>query len=262
MKFWGPNARSFKNDLKAGKSLMGTFLKIPTSHTIEILGSIGFDFVVIDEEHGPLDRERIDQLILAARASGIAPLVRVSESSASHILGVLDCGAAGILVPHVESAQRAREIARHCKYEGGSRGFSSTTRAGGYGGRSMPELIEDQDRNVVFIAMIEDAAALDQLDDIAQVEGLSGMFMGRADLAVALGERSMQAKAVDEAVERITEAGRRHKVALLATSGGKADAERLHGLGVTAFLLGADVTYIRRSAQAAYAETVSVTGAG
>ena len=110
--------------------LIGTFLKTPTSHATEIIGEVGFDFVVIDQEHSPFDRMATDIALLAARALGIPALVRVPEPDA--ILSVLDCGAAGVLVPHVSSAAYAHKIAAACRYRSGKRGFATSTRAGRY----------------------------------------------------------------------------------------------------------------------------------
>ena len=96
--------------------LVGTFVKTPTSHATEIVGALGFDFVVIDQEHGPFDRTSTDVALLAARALGVPALVRVGGPDA--ILSVLDCGAMGVLVPHVASAAYAREVAAACRYRG------------------------------------------------------------------------------------------------------------------------------------------------
>src|SRR3954454_24645161 len=95
-----------RSRLLAREHLIGTFVKTPTTHATEILGALGFDFVVIDEEHAPFDRMATDTALLAARAAGTAALVRVQN--ATSILSVLDCGATGVLVPHVASAARAR----------------------------------------------------------------------------------------------------------------------------------------------------------
>ena len=104
---------TLRRRLLAREHLIGTFVKTPTTHATEILGALGFDFVVIDEEHAPFDRMAIDAALLAARAAGTAALVRVQ--SATSILSVLDCGATGVLVPHVASAARAREVAATCR---------------------------------------------------------------------------------------------------------------------------------------------------
>jgi 2-keto-3-deoxy-L-rhamnonate aldolase RhmA len=122
---------------RTGNTCSAPFIKIPTSHTIEIVGLAGFDFV-IDQEHGTFDRSAIDIACLAARAAGIAAVVRVPEANAAAIMAVLDCGANGIMVPHCDSAEKARAIAAACRHRGGVRGFATTTRAGAYGGIEAP----------------------------------------------------------------------------------------------------------------------------
>ena len=100
----------FRRRFLAGEPLLGTFIKTPTSHGIEIVGGAGFDFVVIDEEHAPFDRVTIDCCLLAARAVGTAGIVRVAEPTAAKLLSVLDDGAAGVLVPHVSSVAAAKAV--------------------------------------------------------------------------------------------------------------------------------------------------------
>lgn len=95
---------SFRRRLHAGETLVGTFLKTPTSHATEIVGELGFDFVVIDQEHAPFDRMSTDVALLAARAMNVPALVRVPGPET--ILSVLDCGATGVLVPHVATRWR------------------------------------------------------------------------------------------------------------------------------------------------------------
>ena len=113
-----PAYTDFRRRLKAREHVLGTFIKTPTTHATEILGMLGFDFVVIDQEHAPFDARTIDVMVLAARASNIAGIVRVGDPGEANILSVLDCGASGILVPHVDSVAKAREVAAACRYRG------------------------------------------------------------------------------------------------------------------------------------------------
>ena len=170
-------ARDFRSRILNRQHVLGTFVKLPTPHAVEIVGQVGFDFVIIDQEHSPLDRAAIDIACLAARATNIAAIVRVSE--AANILSALDCGATGVMVPHCDSPERARQIAAACRHRGGSRGFATTTRAGSYGGAAREQHIAEQDASVTCIAMIEDQAALAHLEAIAAVKGIDAFFIGR-----------------------------------------------------------------------------------
>src|SRR6266540_6834988 len=98
---------TFRQRFLAGEHLVGTFIKTPGVHATEIIGGLGYDFVVIDEEHAPFDRVSTDAALLAARAVGTAGFVRVPTGAPTHLLAVLDCGATGVLVPHVASAEQA-----------------------------------------------------------------------------------------------------------------------------------------------------------
>jgi len=245
-----PEARrspaEFRNRIIHKDHVVGTFIKTPTTHATEIVGSLGFDFTIVDQEHAPLDRFTIDMACLAARASGIAALVRVAEPTPASILSVLDLGSTGVLVPHVDSVDKARQIASACRYRGGSRGFSNTTRAGGYGSASFAEHMTAQDSQATCVAMIEDEAALDQLDEIAAVEGIDAFFIGRGDLTAALGTERMEA-----AVERITAAARAAGRTTMVLVSSRADARAMRDLGATAFVVSNDQSFLRSAAGAA-----------
>ncbi|MEP9375210.1 aldolase/citrate lyase family protein [Aquabacter sp. CN5-332] len=242
----------FRSRLLAGEHLIGTFIKTPTTHATEIIGALGFDFVVIDEEHAPFDRLATDATLLAARAAGTAALVRVS--SAAGILSVLDCGATGVLVPHVATAAYAREVAAACRYKGGRRGYSGSPRHAGYGAAGMWKTVEAADAATTVIAQIEDPEALDEIDVIAAVEGIDALFIGRGDLSVAFGAKSSDAPEVRGAVERIGRAARAAQKPICMFVGGREEASWLRDEGATAFVVSSDQGFIRKAAGQALAE--------
>ena len=255
-----PAPSEFRRRFAAGEPLVGTFVKTPSSHAIEILGGLGFDFVVIDEEHAPFDRVAIDQCLLAARAAGTAGIVRVAEPTAAKLLAVLDDGAMGVLVPHVSSAAKAHEIVSACRYGGGKRGFSNTTRAGGHGTLGLWDHVDAQDRAVTVIAMIEDPEALDELDAILAVDGLDGVFIGRGDLTVALGTAGIEAPEILSVVDRITTAAKAagKPVAIMVGSG--EEAARFRARGASAFIVSSDQGFLRQAASRALADVSRVAG--
>lgn len=230
----------------AGDKLVGTFLKTPTSHATEIVAALGFDFVVIDQEHAPFDRTTTDIALMAARGSRIPALVRVSGPDA--ILSVLDCGATGVLIPHVASAAYAREVAGVCLYRGGQRGYATSTRAGGYTAVPMWQHIRASDETVTVIAQIEDPEALDQIDAIAAVEGIDSLFIGRGDLTAAFGDETPNPPAVRAAVEKIAAAARKANKPVSVYVGGRPEAEWLRGQGATTFILNSDQGFLRQAA--------------
>ncbi|MEG3146791.1 aldolase/citrate lyase family protein [Sphingomonas sp. RT2P30] len=245
--------RRFRARLAGRERLLGTFLKTPTSHATEILGTAGFDFVVVDAEHAPFSAGDIDLLMLAARAAGIASVVRVASADDAHLLQALDCGAAGVLVPHVASAGALRAIVSACRYQGGTRGFSNSPRAGDYGARGFAEHIANADASTSIIAMIEDPEALDRLDEIFAVEGLSAGFIGRGDLSARLGAPNVSDPVIASVVARIGDAARRHNLPLIAHvgAGDDRDIAQLAEAGVSAFLVASDQGLLRQAALAA-----------
>ena len=242
---------SFRERLRSKTPLIGTFVKVPTSHTTEILGGLGFDFVVIDEEHGPIGRDSTDRILLACQATGTAGIVRIPQISSSSILGVLDMGAQGVLVPHVDSVDKATEMVAACRYKGGNRGFSNTTRAGGYGGGSFAAHIAQQDCSVAAIAMIEDPAAVANIDAILATPGLDAIFIGRGDLAIALGETSMTAPVVEAAVEHILTSARDRQLPVMVTAGTQSEILSFNARGATGFIVSSDQGFLRQSALSA-----------
>ncbi len=244
-----PPASQFRQRLLGQELLLGTFIKTPSIHTTEILGELGFDFVVIDAEHAPFDRVSIDRILLAAKAWDVAALVRVPDCGAASILAPLDDGATGVLVPHVDGPAKARAMTAAARYRGGKRGFSNSPRAGGYGRAGIWEHVDAADRSVVAMAMIEDPEALEQLETILQTPGLDAAFIGRGDLTVALGAASADAPEVRAAVERITAAARGVGKPLCAHVGDvqSTEARWLKERGVTAFIVASDQGLLRRA---------------
>lgn len=241
----------FRARLAGHERLLGTFLKTATGHATEILGGAGFDFVVVDAEHAPFSRSDIDMLMMAARAAGIPSVVRVPDEG--EILNALDCGAAGVLVPHVASAETLRNIVSLCRYQGGTRGFSNSPRAGNYGARGFADHIKTADASISIIAMIEDPEAIDRLDEIFAVEGLTAAFIGRGDLSARLGAPHVKDPMITAIVERIGAAAKRHGIPLIAHigSGDDPDIAALGKHGVNAFLVSSDQGLLRQGALAA-----------
>jgi 2-keto-3-deoxy-L-rhamnonate aldolase RhmA len=244
-RFEAGRAKPFSDRFRQRDILLGTFAKTPTTHAIEILGNIGYDFAVIDEEHAPIDRESTDLMLLASRAAGIAGIVRVSTHAANDILRALDAGAAGILVPHVNSVARATEVVSASRYKGGMRGFSNSPRAADYGRTGIWDHVEEQDRNVLVIAMIEDKEALDDIGGIVSVPGIDGVFIGRGDLTVSLGAESAASPAVKRAVEQVVEACRQAGKPVCLMVGSVDEAKAFGQQGVSAFIIASDQGFMR-----------------
>ncbi len=170
----------------AGEVLAGTFLKTPAYELVEVLAMSGLDFVCLDAEHAPFDRARMDACLAVARALGFPALVRVGSGSAENILQALDSGATGLVVPHVFSEEKARDVARWARFGLHGRGYAGSSRWAGFATRAMGEVLAQTDETVV-IAQIEEPEGVAAAAAIAAVEGIDGLFIGPADLTVAYG---------------------------------------------------------------------------
>ena len=243
-----PSPSNFRQRFSSRERLVGTFIKTPTTHAIEILGDLGFDFVVIDEEHAPFNRESIDVALLAAQACGTAGIVRVPDASAAGILSALDCGATGVLVPHVASVDAARSIAAVSRYRHGKRGYSGSTRAGRYGATKVWSTVDTADAQTTVIAMIEDPEAIENIEAIVKVDGVDGFFIGRGDLTVAFGASSNTDPVIQAAVERVTSAAGAVGKPVCVMVNSADEAESFERLGASAFIVSSDQGFMRRAA--------------
>lgn len=198
--------KTLKERLHAGEALNGCFAMLPSASSVEMLGYAGFDFVIIDREHGTIGQDTLEHMVRAAELSGLEALVRVSWGTSDQIQHALDCGASGILVPHVTTADRAQELASFAHYPPiGVRGIATTARAGRHGFITVPEHLELALRRTLVIVQIEDQVALSEVSAIASVPHIDGVFIGPADLSISMGhpgnpDHPTVAKAIDKII--------------------------------------------------------------
>ncbi|WP_330285142.1 HpcH/HpaI aldolase family protein [Streptomyces sp. NBC_00588] len=167
---------------------LGTWLKIASSEPVEIMAYAGFDFVVIDLEHAPLDLQTAYRLINSAAALGMTPLVRVPDMNASTIQKVLDAGAMGLLVPHVDTVEQAASVARACRFPPyGVRGAGGTSRAGAWGLLPNADYLALGNDDVLCIPQLESAEAIKAAPEILALDSVDAVFVGAADLSLSMG---------------------------------------------------------------------------
>ena len=227
--------------------LKGCFVKTPGPSSIEILGFTGFDFVVIDQEHSVFDRNTIDIALLAAKAANITAVVRIPPYSLDAVQAALDGGALGILAPHIDTAEQANALVDACRYRGGSRGFSSVTRAGRYGEHNILDHTVNSDASIAVIAMIESSSAVDNINEIVDVEGLDAIFIGRGDLTVALGAQSRDHPDVLAAIDKIIAAAKASGKAIWVMASNINETRQLAKQGATAFVISSDQALLRKA---------------
>jgi len=200
----GTNCESFRSRLIAGDSLVGTFVKTPSPIIAEVLGLSTLDVFCIDTEHAPFGRLELDLCVAAFRAADRPSLVRIADDSPREIRNALDSGATGIVVPHVTSAEQAARIVKAAHFGEGGRGFAGSTRASNFTRKRMLDHIGDSAQQTTIIVQIEDLAALANVSEIAAVDGVDAIFIGRIDLAVAMSKSPMDAEVIST-VSRICE---------------------------------------------------------
>lgn len=178
--------RPLRERLRDEAPLLAIFSIMRSVEAVEIIALAGFDAVILDMEHGPYGIDELGGLILAARARGIYPIVRVARNEASLIGAALDAGAAGILVPQIGTVAEARMAVSAARFApDGARGANSWVRAADYGGA--PDWFGRANAEAAIILMIEGKAGLANLAEIIAVPGLDGVFLGPVDLSHALG---------------------------------------------------------------------------
>ena len=228
---------------------VGTFVKTASPQVIEILGGSGLDFAVLDAEHAPLDRAMLDLMMLAGRAADLPLLVRIPDSQPATFLSVLDMGAAGVLVPHVDTVAQAEAAVGSARFRGGSRGYSSSPRFAGYGSLGMVKALTAGDQAMV-ICQIESPQAVANAAAIAAIPGVEGLFIGRADLALAMGLEDARhpdvMAAADNSIAAALAAGKLAGV----FAGSVAECDRYAAQGVNWFVMGSDQSLLRQGAAA------------
>ena len=204
-----------KQKLQDGATVFGVGARLPEPGMVEILGYAGLDYVRIDGEHGSIGWTEMERMILAAYAVGITPIVRIHENNAAMIMRALDLGAMGILVPHCRHGEDAQQIVNGAFYPPqGNRGVGPG-RSIKFGAVSTEDYYANINDEVVVAAMIEDAEAIENINEIVEVEGIDVLSIGTSDLAASLGVTGQTSHPkVVEASEKVLTAATRRGIAV------------------------------------------------
>lgn len=173
-----------------GEKPLGMFFDTASTFIMECLGRTGLDFVIIDNEHSPIEAESSAEFILAAERVGLTPLCRVREVSRPAILKLLDVGAQGLIIPQIYNVEQVREVISHAKYYPvGQRGFCPSRKDGwGFDGLgSVAETMDYFNRETLLLPQCETVGALESIEEIAALDGVDGIFVGPYDLSISMG---------------------------------------------------------------------------
>ena len=206
---------TLKQRLQDGQAAFGVMITFPSATMVEMLGHLGFDWVLIDNEHGSITVDNSEDLVRAAEITGMAPIVRPVGNKPEIIAPFLDRGAWGVQIPHVNTAEEARAAVDAVKYPPvGHRGLFSGSRPGEYGfAGATADYVDEANHNTLVCLMLEEVEAIENLEDMVTVDGVDVFFIGSGDLSASMGYPGQQTHPevqalMEKGITTIREAGK------------------------------------------------------
>jgi len=203
-----------KEKIKEGKIAYGVFVPMWSPTIVEIIGHIGFDFIILDAEHGPMAVESCEQMVRAADCVNITPIIRVAMNIRQNILRYLDTGALGVLMPQINCRAEVEAVIESVKYPPEGRRGLAGVRAANYGlSGSLGDYVKEANQETMVIVQVETMQAVDNLDEILAVPGTDVIFIGPTDLSSVMGypgqvNHPEVQKMIDYLVKEIRAAGK------------------------------------------------------
>jgi 4-hydroxy-2-oxoheptanedioate aldolase len=239
----------FKRALAAGQQQVGIWSSLASTLSAEIVAGAGFEWIVLDAEHGPSELREILAQLQAVSAYEAEPMVRIPISDQVLVKKYLDIGARSLLVPFVQTAEEARQAVAFTRYPpDGVRGVSVGTRANQYG--RVPDYLKNAHEQICIVVQIETSGSLEALPGILAVEGVDAAFIGPSDLAASLGHLGDAAHAeVQTAIERALEICAQHGKPIGILAPVEADARRYLEAGFSFVAVGSDLGLLARGSE-------------
>lgn len=244
------DSTTFKRRLAAEEPQIGMWVASTSSYCAEICAGAGLDWLLIDTEHAPNDLRTVLAQLQAVHGYPVCPVVRPPIGDPVLLKQLLDVGAQNLLVPMVDTVEKAEELVRAVRYPPrGIRGVGSTLARASRWNR-VPGYVQHADEEITLLIQVETVTALEQLEAISAVDGVDGVFVGPADLAASMGhlgapDHPEVVAAVEAAIVKITEMGKPAGVNAFVESA----ARRYMELGCRFVLVGADVTLLARGSE-------------
>lgn len=245
------DAHKVRDRWRRGEATLGPFIQLPAPGLVEIFAHAGFGHVVIDLEHGTINLETAENMLRAAQASGVVPFVRVAANRPELIVAALNLGAAGILVPHVDSAVEARAAVSATRFgPAGTRGVCPTVRAAKYTAAKFPDYYAEANEAVITGVLLEGREALDDLDEMLTIDGLDLVMVAPYDLSQSLGVTGdVYHQKVTDTVRSVCERARAARKVVGTFAEDPARAAAWAGQGVGFIGMDVDTQIVRRAAQ-------------
>ncbi|MEN9637822.1 MAG: hypothetical protein RL077_6226 [Verrucomicrobiota bacterium] len=236
----------FRNRVLAREWLAGTFLNLGSPMTVEVAGLAGFDWLLIDHEHGPGGEDTLLHQLHAASATPAFPVVRIAMNETPRFKRVLDMGALGVMVPYVSTAEETRAAVAAMRYPPhGVRGVAKFNRGAGFGG-DFEEYYLHANERLVTVIQIETVEAVKNIEAIAAIDGADVLFVGPTDLSYNMGIRDqLESAPFTEALQKVSEAAKRHGKAAGILVHNPALVPKVRDLGYTFTALGSDGGAVR-----------------
>ncbi|MDL2236193.1 hypothetical protein LJC07_08705 [Christensenellaceae bacterium OttesenSCG-928-L17] len=243
-----------KEKLERGENPAGMFSVLGGIAAAECLGMAGLDYCIFDTEHGPGDVESVLPSVLAAERRGVAPLVRVKDSSRASVLKMLDIGAMGLVVPFINTLEEVEHLVGYAKYAPvGSRGYG-IVRASGYGladyAADTPAYFALSNRETLLLPQCETQGCLAHIEQITAMPGVDGIFVGPYDLSVALGvPGELDHPDLTAAIVRVQAACTQAGKYAFIFAGNPTHARRYLDMGYHSVTCGVDATLLAQAAR-------------
>jgi len=236
--------------LKEHQKTVGAWLQLGSAMSAEILAKAGPDWLLVDMEHGPGDIMLLISQLQAMDKYGVVPLARAPWNDFVAIKRILDAGVMGILVPYVSTREEAERAVAACKYPPqGVRGVAGSPRAAGYGMDGV-RYLSAANEQILVMTQIETQQGVNNIDEIASVEGLDGIFIGPMDLSCSLGCFAQpKHPTVQETIRKVEQAALRHGKFLGTVAGGMEEAQALYDRGYSLVVPMSDSTALGQAAK-------------
>lgn len=238
---------------------LGTFFEIGGCGAVECLARGGFDYMIIDTEHGPFSVETTADYIRAAEAAGITPYVRIGGMERQDVLRMLDIGAKALIVPDVETPDQVRSLVKYAKFAPvGQRGYCPT-RTSGWGfdawAAEAGRYMEECNRRTMLIPQCETAKAYEHIEEIVSIDGVDGIFVGPCDLSISLGvPMQMDSPVLEKAVLHILEVCKKAGKHTIIFAGDEAHVHKWFEKGFDSVTFGLDAALLIQSCRDAVAK--------
>ena len=241
--------KNLKDKIHSGEAVHGCWINLASTVSAEIVGQAGFDWLLLDLEHGAGDVAIMYQQLQVLSGSSSTPIVRIDNLSRPKVQRILDAGATGIMFPQIQTSQEADDAIRMMYYPPrGGRGMAKMVRATGFG-RHADEYIASLEKNLVGVIQIETLNALQNIDDIAATEGVDVLFVGPNDLSLALGIFGQLDHALyQKAIRDVATAAKKHGKATGVLLQDVNEYEMYYQLGYRFLACGADSAFVRKGA--------------